>query len=290
MSVAWAVITIDVDPFIQLGPVEIAWHGLMTAVGIVVAAYIAVRYAKRQGLDPDALLNAVIWAALAGIVGARVLYLAEKDAAALLAPGEWIGNEGFSVYGGMIAGAAAAALVFRRQHLGLRYLDALAFGFPFGMAVGRIGDLINGEHYGAPSDLPWAIRYVHPDADVPSAQVAYHPGGLYEIVLGLLVGLAVLALYRRLRRPGQLFFTVVGLYAAGRFVMFFYRVDSKSLLLGLDTSQWISIAIALACAIGFWRVGRTPDPAAGRVERERLEEEDQEAAPPPAGAKRHSEN
>lgn len=290
MSAAWAVITIDVDPFIQLGPIEIAWHGLMTAAGIVVAAYIAIRYAKRNGLDPDVLLNAVIWAALAGVVGARFLYLAEKDAGALLAPGEWFGNEGFSVYGGMIAGATAAALVFRRQHLGLRYLDALAFGFPFGMAVGRIGDLINGEHYGAPSDLPWAIRYVHPDADVPSGQIAYHPGGLYEIVLGLLVGMAVLMLYRRLRKPGQLFFTVVGLYAAGRFVMFFYRVDSESLVLGLDTSQWISIAITLACAIGFWRVSRSAGPVTPQIEPERLEQKGREAAPPPAGAKRRSES
>jgi phosphatidylglycerol---prolipoprotein diacylglyceryl transferase len=261
VSLPSAIVTIDVDPFIQLGPVEIAWHGLMTAVGIVVAAFVAMRYARGRGLDPEPVYGAVLWAVLAGMAGARVLFLVENDAGALLEPGEWIGSEGFSVYGGMIAGAAAAGLYFRRHLLGLRYLDALAAGFPLGMAVGRIGDLINGEHYGAVSDLPWALRYVHPAAEVPSGQVAYHPGGLYEIVLALLIAVAVALLYRSLRRPGQLFFLVVGLYAIGRFVMFFYRLDSDPLALGLDTSQWISLAIALASAVGFWLVSREPEDA-----------------------------
>ena len=64
------------------------------------------------------------------------------------------------------------ALYLGWRRLGLRYLDALAAGFPLGMAIGRIGDVINGEHYGPVSDLPWAIRNTHPDADVPSNELA----------------------------------------------------------------------------------------------------------------------
>lgn len=255
---ARAVIEIDVDPFIDVGPIEIAWHGLTTALGILLAAFIAIRYARRRGMETEALTTVLIWAALAGMVGAKLLFLIETDAGGLVDPAAWLDSYGFSFYGGLIFGATAAALLFRRFGLDLRYLDAIAAGFPLGMAVGRIGDLINGEHYGAASDLPWAIRYLNPAAEVPSNAVAYHSGGLYEIVLALAVAAVVWAARDRLRRPGQLLWAVVGLYAAGRFAMFFFRADSETLALGLNTSQWISLALAAVAVVGLWRASELP--------------------------------
>lgn len=252
VSLAAAVITLDFDPVIDVGPIEVAWHGLTTAIGILVAAFIATRYARRRGMETEPLITVLVWTVLAGMIGARLLFLIETDPGALLEPSEWLGSRGFSFYGGLIFGAASAALFFRRLGLDLRYLDAVAAGFPLGMAVGRIGDLINGEHYGAVSDLPWAIRYVNPGAEVPSNAVAYHSGGLYEIVLALAIAAVVWAVRDRLRRPGQLLWTVVGLYAIGRFAMFFYRADSETLALGLDNSQWISLALATVAAVGLW--------------------------------------
>lgn len=244
-----AALTIDVDPMIELGPVTLTWHGLTIALGIGLGTLIATRYAKQRSLDPDPLHTAVLWMVLAGMAGARLVYLAENDPAALLQPGEWLGARGFSFYGGMIFGTLAAAWMLWRRGLNARYLDAMAYGFPLGMALGRVGDLINGEHYGAPTDVPWGIRYTHPAADVPSPDIAYHAGGLYEIVLALGVAAIVFALRNRLSRPGAVLWSVIALYAAGRFVMFFYRVDSEPLALGLDTSQWLSlllVAVALA--------------------------------------------
>ncbi len=250
MTLFQAAITIEIDPMIELGPLTLAWHGLGIALGIAVGTLIASRYASRRGFDPGRIQEMVLLMSLAGIAGARLLYLLEKEPADLLRPAEWLGGRGFSFYGGMIFGTAAAALWARRQGLGVRHLDALAAGFPIGMAVGRIGDLINGEHYGPPTSLPWGIRYTHPDADVPSAAVAYHPGGLYEIVLALLVGAVVFGLRKRLTRPGDLLWGVIGLYASGRLVMFFYRVDSEPLALGLDTSQWISVLLLAVALVG----------------------------------------
>lgn len=95
------------------------------------------------------------------------------------------------------------------------------------MAVGRIGDVV------------WAFRYVHPDVEVPSAALAYHSGGFYEVVPALLLlALVLLALVLWLRRrvgpSGVLLFAVVGAYSLGRFAMFFWRSDSAPALLGLD--------------------------------------------------------
>jgi phosphatidylglycerol---prolipoprotein diacylglyceryl transferase len=260
-----AVITIGIDPNIELGPLTLTWHGLMIAVGIACGGWLAARYAHERELDRETVLNLVLVIALAGIVGARLLYLVQNNAGALVRPGDWFGTRGFSFYGALILGTAAVAAYVGRGRLDLRYLDALAAGFPLGMAVGRVGDLINGEHYGPASDLPWAIRYTNPGADVPSPSVAYHSGGFYEIVLALLMLAVIWPLRHRFRRPTMLLWTVIALYSAGRFAMFFVRSDSETFALGLDETQWISIALVITAALGAWLVNRArpsapPDP------------------------------
>lgn len=244
-------ITIGIDPYIELGPVTLAWHGLTIALGILVAAWLASRCLREWELDPEEVYPLAAVTAVAGMVGARAFFLLENEPSALVAPGEWLGTNGFSFYGAILAGVPAAALYLRRRELTVRYLDALAAGFPPGMAVGRIGDVINGEHYGPPSDLPWAVRNSHPEADVPSNEIAYHSGGLYEVVLGLAMFAVVWPLRNRLTAPGALLCAVVGLYAAGRFAMFFARSDSENLLLGLSGAQWTSVGLlVLAAALG----------------------------------------
>lgn len=245
-----AVITVGIDPTIELGPLTLAWHGIGIAAGIAVGAVFARRYAGERGLDREALLSAVTVIALAGIVGSRLFFFAENDPAALVQPGEWLGTGGFAFYGAMILGTLAAGVYLWRSGLGLRYLDAMAAGFPIGMAVGRIGDVINGEHYGPPSDAPWAVRNTHPDADVPSSALAYHSGGLYEVVLALAMFAIVWPLRDRFERPLTLLFTVIGLYGSGRFLMFFYRSDSEDVALGLNGAQWTSLALVAVAAAG----------------------------------------
>ncbi len=236
-----ATIELHVDPVLELGPLSVAWHGLMIAVGIGVGAWLARRFARERRLDTEALFDLVVLLSLSGIVGARLLWLVESGS--ISDPGEWLGTRGFSFYGGILFGLPALAIYLRRERLGVRYLDALAAGFPLGMAVGRIGDVINGEHFGPPSELPWAIRYTHPDAEVPSGALAYHPGGLYELVLALAILALLWPLRRRFTTPGVLLWTVIALYSAGRFAMFFVRSDSDEWALGLVTSQWVSLGL-----------------------------------------------
>jgi phosphatidylglycerol:prolipoprotein diacylglycerol transferase len=265
-----SVITIGIDPSIELGPLTVTWHGLMIAVGIATGGWLAASYARERGLDRETVLNLVLVIALAGIAGARLLYLAQNDAGALVRPGDWFESEGFSFYGALILGTAAVVAYLWRAGLDLRYLDALAAGFPLGMAIGRVGDLINGEHYGPASDLPWAIRHTSPDAEVPSSVVAYHSGGLYEIVLALLMLAVIWPLRHRFQRPAMLLWTVIALYSAGRIAMFFVRSDSETLALGLDETQWISIGLLGIATLGAWVVSRTHRPRlSGPTQQER---------------------
>lgn len=252
-----AVITIGIDPEISLGPVTLAWHGLMIAVGLVAGGWLATRYAREEQLDSETVVTLVTVIALAGIAGARLLYLVENEPEALVRPAQWLGSEGFSFYGAIILGVPAAIAYLYAGRGDLHHLDALAAGFPLGMALGRVGDLINGEHYGPASDLPWAFRYTHPAADVPSNAVAYHSGGFYEIVLALAMLAALWPLRSRFRRPTSLLWAVIGIYGAGRFFMFFLRSDSDEVVIGLNGAQLTSIALVLIAAAGMWMARRS---------------------------------
>ncbi len=244
------VITIGIDPTLHVGPVSLAWHGIMIALGLLAGGLLAAQYARKRGLDPERVLSLVTVVGLAGILGARILYLLENDAGALARPADWLGSKGFAFYGALIVGAIAAAWYVHRKRLSARYVDALAAGFPLGMAIGRIGDLISGEHFGPPSNLPWAVRYTSSNAEVPSPGVAYHSGGLYEVLLALAILALIWPLRKRLQRPTMLLWTVVGLYGIGRFFMFFYRSDSPASAFGINTAQWTSLAIVATAVVG----------------------------------------
>jgi len=245
-----AVITIGIGPEIHIGPVSIAWHGLTIALGLVVGGAAAFRYARESDLDPDPLFTIGLIAAIGGIVGSRLFFILEHG-------GPILGTRGFTLAGGVIlAGVIIAAYVLYR-HLSWSYLDAAALGLPLGLAVGRIGDVINGEHYGAASEFFLAVRNSNPDALTPDPNLAYHNGGLYEVILGILVFSIVWPLRHRIRRPGQIAWLVLGLISGGRFVEFFVRSDSPDLTLGLSNTQWTSLAMFVAAAVGYWVTSRS---------------------------------
>jgi phosphatidylglycerol:prolipoprotein diacylglycerol transferase len=253
-----AVIRIGIDPTFELGPLTVAWHGLTIAIGILIGGLVAAREARRRGLDAEPLYTIGMILTVAALVGGRLYYLMEHGE--LLDPGAWLGTRGFTFYGGFIAAAMGIAAYVWRRGLSVSYLDIVAVALPLGIAVGRIGDVINGEHYGPPTDFFLGVQNTHPEADVPSPDVAYHSGGLYEVLIGAVVFAIVWPLRKRLSRPTAMVWTVLGLLAAGRFIEFFVRSDSQTLALGLETAQWTSLLVLVVSAAGAWitLVGRDP--------------------------------
>ncbi len=243
-----AVITIGIDPTIELGPITLAWHGMTIAVGILVGAAIAKREARRLDLAVEPLEVIALILIAGALVGARVFYLAEHGQ--LLEPSQWLGTTGFTFYGGFIGAATGIVFYIWRRRLPLYYLDAIAAGVPLGLAVGRIGDVINGEHYGPATDFLLGVRNTHPDALTPNPQLAYHSGGLYEVLLGLAIFAIIWPLRPRLRQPTALVWSVLAMLAAGRFLEFFARSDSQPLALGLVTAQWTSVLLLAVAAVG----------------------------------------
>lgn len=252
---ALSVITIGIDPDIHLGPVTVAWHSLTVVLGIVLGGVIAARWAARRGLDAEPISTLCSLAAIGGLVGGRLFYLLEHG-------GPLLGTRGFTFDGGVILAVLLIAAYVRRARLSARYFDAAAVGLPLGVAVGRIGDVINGEHYGARSDWFLAVRNSHPDALTPNTDYAYQNGGLYEVLLALAIFAIVWPLRERLRATGELAWLVLVLFAAGRFVEFFLRSDSPQLALGLSNTQWTSLALLLVLIAGWALTTRRTRPDA----------------------------
>lgn len=240
-----AVITIGIDPTIELGPVTLAWHGITIAVGILLGGLVAGRVLRERGLDTEPLYTIGTLVTVGGLVGGKIFYAFERgDASSLLS------TRGFTFNGGVILAAILIAVYVRREGLDRLYLDAVAVGLPFGVAIGRIGDFINGEHYGAQSDFFLAVRNTHPDADTPNPDLAYHSGGLYEVLLAAAIFAVVWPLRHRFRHPMLLMWLVLGLFAIGRFFEFFLRSDSVETTLGLSSAQWTSVVLFAVAAVG----------------------------------------
>jgi len=260
------VIEIHIDPTMaELGPFTLAWHGFFTAVGIIAGVWLATRMARRRGLNPDIAQQIALVGVPCAIVGARLFYVAEHwdrfsdDLPAIVTD---ITEGGITLYGGLIGGVAGGlAYGLYRRLPTLPFLDAAAPGMILGQAIGRLGDLINGEHRGTPSDLPWALRYTHPNT-LGDPGVSVHPtAGGYE-VLGDLAILAILLLIvaRVARRPGWVFFWYALLYAVLRASLSPLRMDEAGAL-GVAVPQLVGIAVIVATlGLGAVLLIRNPRP------------------------------
>ena len=112
------------------------------------------------------------------------------------------------------------------------------------MAIGRIGDVINGEHFANFTSLPWGILYTHPDSP-GLGRAASHPAVVYELIFDLILAAIIWPLRHRLRPGGMVFALYLALYSTGRFFLSFMRVERNTYFLGLNEAQLVSLAVVL---------------------------------------------
>lgn len=247
-------ITIPWSPtIVTLGGLVLTWHGLFTALGILAGVQLSLAIGRRIGFDEDEAYAISLVAVPGGIIGARGLYVIEHWAFFSERPFEVLAlNEGgISVWGAVIGGVGFGLLFALWRRYDVRSgLDISAFGLLLGLAIGRLGDLVNGEHLAKATTLPWAVVYTSPDSPAFAHSIAvgpHHPATTYEM-LGLLVLLgALFPLLGALRsRPGLTFFAFLDVYAVLRFAVSFLRVDSTGAFAGLDVPQLISVVALVA--------------------------------------------
>lgn len=249
-------IKIGLDPTLfEVVGLEITWHGLLTAMGVVVGVSVAAAFARRAGYNEDLIYNVALALVIGGIIGARGLYVLENwsrfedDLVGIVE----VNTGGISIYGALIGGAIGAwgyAYLAKVPNIP-RAADIAALGAILGMATGRIGCFINGDIAAESTSLPWGVQYTHPDSPsflrLGGPDVVQHPAVAYELLGDVAIFLVLVLIYAGVRRSGVAFFSWVFLYGAMRLGVSFLRLDDI-VLFGLRTAQLIAI-VSMALAL-----------------------------------------
>lgn len=254
----------------QIGPLPIRFYGIIIMLGVLAAAWLASKEAKRRGLDPELVLDGLIWVVLAGVIGARLWHIftpTPTDVASGLTTYYYlthplaainIRSGGLGVPGAVIGGAIAIILYARRKNLDvIVWLDVAAPGVALAQAIGRWGNFINQELYGPPTDLPWGI-FIEPQYRLPGYKeyTHFHPLFLYESLWNLLNMAILLWVGRRFEDkllPGDIFLGYLVIYPFGRFLLDFIRLDSAQIA-GVNANQTFMLIVAgVAMFTIFWR-------------------------------------
>ena len=227
------------------------WYGVIIAVGMALAVALARARERRLGLPRDTALDLALVGIPAAIVCARLYYVAFswREYAAHPIQALYIWEGGMAIYGGIIGGVLAGYLYARHKGLPfLRLADLAAPSIALGQAIGRWGNFVNQEAYGAVATQPWQQRFpisvfIRADGQWHFATFFYESAWCLIIVGVLLIG----ERKRIFRRDGEIFRAYVFLYALERALVEGLRTDS--LYLGpFRVSQMLSLAALLTCA------------------------------------------
>jgi phosphatidylglycerol:prolipoprotein diacylglycerol transferase len=277
----YGTIVIDLNPnLFPVGPFLITWHGVFSVLGILATARVGQILLQRDGIAPDRVYDMAVWMVIAGLVGARLLYVWEnyQQFAGAWQKVVYVTEGGISQWGGIFGALLGGYLWCWRNKIDYRrVLDAAGPANALGFAIGRIGDVINGEHHAIATGLPWGVEYVNARTLGEPGRVV-HPEVAYELILNLAVFATAILTYHWFKRrlpAGVTGLFWLAVYAGGRFALSFLREDS--LVFGLRQAQWASLLMIVvsAAAIAFWMTRpqrQAPPPA-------REEPENQEAAP-----------
>ena len=247
-------IVIDLDPnLFKIGPLLITWHGVFSVLGILAAARLGLWLLSKDKIDVSHGADGVTWMVVLGLIGARALYVWEnfKFFAGQPLHAFFITEGGISQWGGLFGAILGAYIWARRAHFSFwKVIDAGGPAAMIGLAVGRIGDVINGEHHGTPTNLPWGVEYVNPNTLGQPGQVV-HPEVAYEMILTLGLLALVLPFHQRLKArlpDGVLGLVYLGLYGLGRFWLSYFRTD-QAIIFGLRQAQLASLAMFVVAVV-----------------------------------------
>lgn len=244
---------------IELGPLSLRAYGLMIALGVIAAVFVAQKRWVERGGHPDDISTIAMWTVPAGLIGARLYHVIT----------DWRFDEGWAepfkiwegglgIPGGMAAGILTGLWVIRRNGWNRReLLDSIVPALPLAQAIGRFGNWFNQELFGGPSNLPWAVEIDerHAAAAGHPGVETFHPTFLYESLfnVGLFAFLVWVDRTGRIRRGGLVAVYIVG-YSVARLWLETVRIDPATEIAGVRVNIWMSL-VGIAVA-GGWLLAR----------------------------------
>jgi phosphatidylglycerol:prolipoprotein diacylglycerol transferase len=255
-----------------MGGLVLTWHGLLTFVAVALAVFLVAWWGSREGISADAIYSVAVWAIIGGVIGARLVYVIDvwrevykHDPLSMV----YVWQGGIAIYGAILGGFVGGALyiIIRNSNWFLafwgsyfrflgqatraplptvgRLADIAAPAMLLAQAIGRVGDIINGEHCAGATSLPWGVIYTHPDS--PGITLCgggvTHPAVAYELLMDLVILGILWPLRRRLRPDGMFFALYLGTYSLGRFFLSFLRSEFNEYFFGLNEAQIIALLV-----------------------------------------------
>ncbi|MGH7987583.1 MAG: prolipoprotein diacylglyceryl transferase [Candidatus Binataceae bacterium] len=263
---------------LRIGPLTVYSYGLMMALGFIVGDIVLSSECKRQGYSTDMATALVVWCAIGGLVGARLLDVLNDWPAYAAHPLTIIfSGAGFVWYGGFIGGVFAGWLVARYFRVGfLKIADMCAPALILGQAFGRMGCLLSGDgDWGLPSKLPWAMAFPHAIVGWNGQSVlklnahnqlvsGFYPGvrvqptPIYESILYVIIFCVLWSLRKKIKIDGRIFYLYLMLEGLERFLVEFVRINPR-IVWGLSQAQLVSIVLMIAgAAAWYWSSERKP--------------------------------
>jgi phosphatidylglycerol:prolipoprotein diacylglycerol transferase len=216
----------------------------MIAIGLYAGIQVALRDSARRGISGDQLMNVALLAAVLGIAGGRLYYVVQNDPSFFVHhPAQIIAvwQGGMAFFGAMFGGAIAVAISSWRWKIPFwSLLDVGALGMTIGQAIGRIGNIINGDIVGYKTN-GWGFEYTNPNTFGP-LNIPVQPASLYELLISLGLFLLLWNLRKRIHPEGMLAMLYIVLYSVSQFFIFFVR-DNVVVLGGLKQAQVTSLVV-----------------------------------------------
>jgi phosphatidylglycerol:prolipoprotein diacylglycerol transferase len=256
-----ALLQFDPIVYLHLGPLRVSPHGIATAVGFVAGARLLLPATRARRIGDDVVFTMLYRAAIGALVGARLAYainhVSDFSDNPLSVFAIWEG--GISLFGGIAGGVLAAVPVMRAHRLPFwSLMDAAAPGLALGIAIGRIGDVVVGDHLGKATDFALGFRCTEADTASPCIAptgAGVHMPALYDMVNATLLLVVLLVLRPRRRWDGFFILVAAAWYGLGRFVEDFFRVDDV-VALGLSGSQLTALTLVLGSLLWLVISGR----------------------------------
>ena len=249
-------------------------HGfsVMLVVAAGSAVYLTAWRARREKIHPDVVFELAVWLLTGGFVGARALFLIRNPG---VVHSFWdifkVWQGGIVFYGCIIGGLIGSLMYWARHPFPFWAMcDAVAPSLAIGIALGRVGCLLNGCCFGAVCDLPWAMTF--PAGSLPwlhhvqngwlstdaARSLPVHPAQVYAVLDGVILLGLLTAYYPRRRRDGEVMALLMVCYPVTRFLIERLRDDEGIILAGMTISQFIS-ALLLPCGLAtWWYLSRQP--------------------------------
>ena len=249
-------------------------YGFMLMTAFYTCYFVLSKDMKRLKFDDNIASDIIVWAAIGGILGAKIYYLLENFDRVVADPSGMIfSGAGLVFLGGLIGGTIGVSYVFKKNNMEwLSSADIVAPLLILGYAIGRIGCLLVGDDYGLPTAMPWGISFPNglPPSTYSIFQTYYpwvdlsgfepgvlkvHPTQIYEAIIGFIIFVFLYKKRLSVRVPGTLFFLYLFLAGLERFFMEFIRTNPKYFLI-FSGAQLISL-IMISSSIWFFYSKKT---------------------------------